>query len=434
MQLNSSAMSSLFYHIRLWKEKLSGRTDWRQILPMQPVRQFSLEEFSCEVTRDWPDSLRSSVPGCVEGKRFLYWPPSAFKVSPFAVLSQHYPPDAGLKLARRPKPEDGLDEKLSLVANTLFLHGLGPRLYDTLEFTAEGRSWRAYVVAHVTGRKASEVEVQAGSNRLSGLLQQGLLRATDDAISHLSSKPNPIENDHAVMGETAGFQYLAFHHFQLLDYAAFLQQLALQAVQGTHFGMRDRKGRQYLYQAVPGVRLPAKRNVAARTRLMRELLKTAGVSLKDRLVLDVGCNAGMMMAEYNQLGAGWCHGWDRSQVTPHAERLLLALGCTRTSATAADLTGSHPLDQDLPSFLQPALRGCAISYLAIQQHVGWLDALTRIPWAVLIYEGRKTDNEQRVRQCLEELHRMVPFQGGPIKAHQDLRRRLMTVLVRPENL
>jgi hypothetical protein len=234
--------------------------------------------------------------------------------------------------------------------------------------------------------------------------------------------------------ETGAFQYLAFHHFQLLDYAAFLEQLALQAVQGTHFGMTDRKGRPYLYQAVPGVRLPAKRNVAARTRLMRELLKAAGVSVKDRLVLDVGCNAGMMMAEYLRLGAGWCHGWDRQQVTPHAERLLLALGCTRTSANAADMTRSYPLDQDLPGFLQPALRGCVISYLAIQQHVGWMDALARIPWAALIYEGRKTDTEERTRQCLEELQRLVPFHGGPIKAHQDFRRRLMTVLVRPENL
>src|SRR3982751_4970712 len=114
--------------------------------------------------------------------------------------------------------------------------------------------------------------------------------------------------------------------------------------------------------------------------MLLELMNTAGVSIKDRLVLDVGCNIGMMMAQYLKLGALWCHGWDQEVVVPHTERLLYALGCTRFSTSGGVITKSIRLQDALASHVKPYLEGCAISYLAIRGHTDWLDALADIPW------------------------------------------------------
>ena len=93
------------------------------------------------------------------------------------------------------------------------------------------------------------------------------------------------------------------------------------------------------------------KNCDQRMKVFRDALQLAGVSVEGRLVLDIGCNIGMMMGQYLKLGARWCHGWDRRHLTPHTERLLLALGCTRFSTSGTDIATSQPLEEDLPDFL-----------------------------------------------------------------------------------
>jgi len=149
------------------------------------------------------------------------------------------------------------------------------------------------------------------------------------------------------------------------------------------------------------------------------LLRNAGVSVQDRLVLDVGCNIGMMMAEYLRLGAKWCHGWDRDFTIPHTEKILLALGCTRFSVTGGDIYQSRALEEDLPPFAKPMLDGCAISYLAIRGHIGWLDALKRIPWSFLVYEGHEGESAADFENYLSEFRASQKFELGPVSSYVD---------------
>jgi hypothetical protein len=145
----------------------------------------------------------------------------------------------------------------------------------------------------------------------------------------------------------------------------------------------------------------------------------AGVSVEDRLVLDVGCNVGMMLAQYLALGARWCHGWDRAFVTPHTERLLHALGCTRFSLTGGDITAAQPLDADVPEFLRPALDGCVVSYLAVRGHLGWLDALARLPWSFLIYEGHEHDTAADFANYMTQLRQLTPCRVAATGTYRD---------------
>jgi hypothetical protein len=139
------------------------------------------------------------------------------------------------------------------------------------------------------------------------------------------------------------------------------------------------------------------------------LMDQAGVSVKDRLVLDIGCNIGMMMAQYLKLGAMWCHGWDQEVVVPHTERLLFALGCTRFSTSGGLITKSIALQDGLAPHLKPHLEGCAISYLAVRGHIDWLDALAEIPWAFMVYEGHEGETTKESLQYLEQFRQRVSF-------------------------
>jgi hypothetical protein len=183
---------------------------------------------------------------------------------------------------------------------------------------------------------------------------------------------------------------------------------------------------------VPGVSLPGKRSIDDRVVVLRRLLAEAGVTVEDRVVLDVGCNIGMMMAQYLKMGARWCHGWDRAHVTPHTERMLLALGCTRFSTTGGDITSAQPMEDNVPAFLRPALAGCAVSYLAVRGHIGWLDALARLPWAFIIYEGHEGETQADFDEHMQELEPTADFRVGAFSFYTDgdSDRRPVAILVR----
>ena len=136
-------------------------------------------------------------------------------------------------------------------------------------------------------------------------------------------------------------------------------------------------------------------------------------------MLDIGCNLGMMMAEYLRMGARWCHGWDTGEITPHAERMLLAIGCTRFSLTGAWLDGNRDLVQDLPEFLRSRLDGCIISYLAVRGTLGWMEALASIPWKAIIYEGHEDETIEQFHEFLAGLRAKVAFDVGPVDSIRD---------------
>jgi hypothetical protein len=247
----------------------------------------------------------------------------------------------------------------------------------------------------------------------------------------------PNCNGNALLGPNEKFYYIDFQNFLLVNYEKYLEKTAIEGTETSHFGDRSLlRGGTYLYQSVPGVRLPSRRKIEDRIVTFSNLMNAAGVSVEHRLVMDFGCNLGMMMAQYLKLGAGWCHGWDRAAITPHTERLLLALGCTRFSVTGGDIETAQPVETNLPDFLEPFLKGSVISYLAVRGHLGWLDALARIPWAFLIYEGHEDETAEQFEGFVTELQQRVKFDVRGVRDYRDgdCDPRTLACFVREENL
>jgi hypothetical protein len=440
----------------LGKAMGGGTRPWQEVLPLQKPQRLRVPEQSFRNAEEIQSHLDSLGASYMEGGHTIYVLPQSARRSAFSALMSSYPADAGLKIIRR---QGGVEHStyihealwhrrgnsrlqktfthdhkhLSLVANLLFSKGLGPRLYDLIEFEAGDYLWTAYVLQHVSGNVPTVPQCEAGIKELRELERRGVIRNNIPNGWKDEDFTCPKCNGNALVDETGKFNYIDFQNFNLVGYEAFLRETAVEATEKSHFGQNYilRRGR-YLYQSVPGVRLPGRRNVEDRMVVIRRLLEEARVSVEGRIVLDVGCNIGMMMAQYLKLGAKWCHGWDRAYLVPHTEKMLHALGCTRFSTTGGDIDIAQPMDDDVPTFLRDALDGCVISYLAVRAHLGWLDALGRIPWSFLIYEGHEYETTVDFENDMAALKEMVKFRVAAMSTYKDgdSEERIVAVLVR----
>jgi len=425
---------------RLFKETFGKPTPWQEVLPVQSPRTIVLPGTSLTTQESLIDHLRSVGASYGEGSHALYLAPKSLKLTALKSLAADYPDDAGLKIMKNP---GGVDESsylmgrtkgdsrihlgmvhshrhLSLVANLLHARGVGPRLYDLINLKCDDQIRTGYVVQDVGGSMPTQSECEEGIQKLRDLDAAGVLRVIlpDGFADEEFECPACCNN--ALVDTDRRFKYIDFQNFLLGDYEKFLTSLATAAAEDTHFGDTTAlRGGRYLYQSVPGVKLPGKRDVANRMKTLTALLQQAGVSVAERVVLDVGCNIGMMMSQYLRLGAKWCHGWDRATTTPHTERMLLALGCTRFSTTGTDIAKSRVLTDDLPPHVAASLEGCVISYLAVHGHLDWLDSLKQIPWSFMIYEGHEGETSKDFEAYLMELKRLTNFEVGPISTYVD---------------
>lgn len=435
---------------RLVKETLGRQQDWRDVLPIQSARTLSVSGISTHTVADYLKSLDISYS---EGSHAIYLSPDSLSNTTFAQIMSSYPSDAGLKIMKnegstgeseyivgRAKGDSRIQlgmvqghGYLSLVANLLYSQGIGPRLYDLINIKCDQRTWTAYVVQDVGQRLPTLAECEKGVETLRTLDSSGILRVILPEGFNDEEFECPGCANNALVDREGHFRYIDFQNFLLGNYEEYLTNLASDAAVQTHFGDTSLlRGGRYLYQSVPGVKLPAKRDVANRMKTLCGLLERASLSISERVVLDVGCNIGMMMSEYLKLGAKWCHGWDRALTVPHTERILLALGCTRFSTTGTDIVQSQNLRGDLPEHVRQSLEGCVVSYLAVRGHLNWLNELKDIPWSFLIYEGHEGETAADLEVYLKDLESLARFDLGPVAKYVDgdSEERTVAILVR----
>ncbi|HSE19133.1 MAG TPA: hypothetical protein VLB46_18880 [Pyrinomonadaceae bacterium] len=426
--------------IRNLLEKAIGTpASWQEVLPVQTARRINIPNLELTQLDQFLDELKNDGFGYGAGGHAIYLPPDTIENTAFRELSNYYPPNSGVKIVRHPgglaesvyvykgEGESRLHLKLihnlrhlTLVANLLHVNGVGPRLHDLVELQCGDNLWTAFVVEHVAKPGTSNAVCEEGIKTIRELEQRNLLKVILPSGFEDAEFQCPDCSGNAFMTVDDQFRYIDFQNFALTGYGVFLKDTALAAAEATHFGDKSLlRGGRYLYQSVPGVDLPGKRNPEKRFQTLLDMMQTAGVSVENRLVLDVGCNIGMMMAQYLKHGALWCHGWDQETVVPHTEKLLYALGCTRFSTTGGVIAQSIDLESCLGYQLKPHLNGCVISYLAIRGHINWLDALKEIPWAFMIYEGHEGETTEQSLRYLEELKKVVPFRIGAQGEYED---------------
>jgi hypothetical protein len=418
---------------------VGSQAEWQEVLPIQTCRRINIPDQKLGSIEELIGELNQLNLNHGEGGHALYLSPEALRNTAFKALANFYPANSGLKILKHPggiaesvyvSPNAGESllhlklihnvRHLTLVANLLNVKGVGPMLHDLVEIECGNKLWTAFVVEHAGTKLTSDSECTAGIQRIRELEEKGLVKVVLPLGFNDPEFECPDCSGNAFITADGDFRYVDFQNFALINYGDYLKSVALEAADASHFGDKSfLRGGRYLYQSVPGVKLPGKRSVEDRVPVLRKLMEAAGVSVQDRLVLDVGCNIGMMMGEYLGMGALWCHGWDKPAVVPHTAKLLRALGCTRFSTTGTDITKSRSLEDDLPKFLADHIEGCAISYLAVRGHIDWLDSLARIPWGFLIYEGHEGETREEFSYHLEQLKKVLPVKVAASDEYAD---------------
>jgi hypothetical protein len=293
-----------------------------------------------------------------------------------------------------------------LVANLLHEHGLGPRVYDAFSLDVQDRSFTVQVIDEresIAPAPDKRAEVIAGVS--------DLVKAGDLAIVR-QSWLDPEHFRGSVTSDGVQARYVGFENFVVPDPARLTRKLLdKDARSDLHFGTEYKlKGRRYLYQSVPGVHATGRRNSLRRWRKICSMLGDTGVTLDDRVVLDVGCNAGMMLAASLSDGALWGLGWDFPTVIKRSRELMLASGYTRFDLFGRELTADYSLLDDIPGSLHSRLPGAVVLYLAVRHNTGFfVSGLADIPWETLVYEGGEEESVATLEESLSDLRKLCDF-------------------------
>lgn len=150
-----------------------------------------------------------------------------------------------------------------------------------------------------------------------------------------------------------------------------------------------RSKKPYIYQTIPGVRIAARRNSIIRWEKISKLLADIDIDVKNRLVLDICCNTGVMLSMALSDGALWALGWDLPQVAEVAMQLQRSLGFSRIDMIGASLTTNYSILADIDVRFHPFLDEAVVFYLAAYAHIGLISELATMPWRILVFEGHE---------------------------------------------
>jgi hypothetical protein len=357
----------------------------------------------------------------LEGRHTLYLPPQPGLAAALGPVAHAYGPGCGIKLLKRfAAPHearylhhtDALGEaallggihQQALAAAALAAMGLGPRCYDVAHLRAGATSITAMIVEHVDGRAPTLAEHARLLEALDALRSRGRLTLANPSGYACGDFAAPDCNGNLLVAPGAARGELRYVDPQVLlfDVPAVIDDVIARHRDVLHFGDRlgvVNGGQRFLYQGLPGRRDVGRRDPDDRFDLLEPLLAAHGASLRDRVVFDVCCNAGLMMAGALRRGARWAVGWDLPPVAAAARELLPLLGAGRSTVIGRALQEPASLVDELPRHVYAAGQepdGVCL-FLAAWHHVGFPAGVGTLPWQWLVYEGREHEEAEITR-------------------------------------
>ncbi|MCC6176358.1 MAG: hypothetical protein IT305_13715 [Chloroflexi bacterium] len=366
--------------------------------------------------------LRAGGFRAVDSRHTLYVPPQPGLKDALGSFVDDYPPDAGFKILKHLAPPAsahylvqaerrwvtrrviGSVDRQADAANALYVCGIGPRLYDVAELSSGTTHMTCFVVEHVDGSPPDDADYDAFMERLHGLLDGEVRHAVGLMASmRLSSRDfgRPRCNGNLLRRTRDGHSlYVDFQSFVIINRAAILES-ALRSIE------RQQSGTTAAVQADRGRLASTWRRQAAedRQRWARcaRLLAGAGITLDGRVLFDVGCGNGTLLANALAAGARYGMGWDRRVAA--AEAIQCMSGNTRTSFVATRPDEAQRFADDVPACLRRSAEGAVLIYRTDQPGFPVPRDLSDIPWTAVLVERRAGDTPAdyaRVRQAVEE--------------------------------
>jgi len=363
-----------------------------------------------------------------EGGNTIYLPPQKGLQSLLWEMVRFYPDDAGFKILKDfQSPENSryvgrgnyvsqgdcyirrvmtgnIKDQIN-AANVLALFGFGPSLYDVAEIRTDTAKLTCFVVQHVSGKEPTPDDHAEFIKRLKTFVNDGTVALVPPEQLNFKDFSPPDCNRNLIKQDSTGkLLYVDFQQFVVRNKKRMINEFLSVTKKDFHFGdTRLIRTNKYLYQSIPGSTNIGKRDIDKRWATINKLLKEKEIVVSNRLVLDVGCNAGMILGSALAEGALWGLGWDKPNVVHQAGRLNTLLGNTRVSFFPAVLSESYPLSKDIPERFASLLGESVVFYLAVWKHFGFMRDLVSLPWKVLVFEGHDGDTFTTLKDKLEQM-------------------------------
>lgn len=337
----------------------------------------------------------------------------------------HYPEDAALKILKTSgKADDRIyvrslkkpifqkmlfpnSYEMLCSCNYLNAYKITPRIYDLTYLVLGDTTFTTFIVKNIDGCTPGYEECINFLDRVRGMIDKKLLsiisvkpwyKTTDFSCPHCSGN--------LLVDDKNDIFYVDFQNFVVDGNKALKEELEFARSQ-SHFGSKYfvRKG-AYLYQSIPRFSKYGKRDTEKRWRVIKNMLQENNLTLHKKVIFDVGCNIGMIIANCLSNGVFWCIGWDKPDLIPHADKILSLLGYSRYNLYAANLHGNYKFYDDIPAHLQSWSDDAFLFFLSMRAHIGFPKHLFKIPWKYMVYEDHQKE-ERNIDKYLAKIKKII---------------------------
>lgn len=329
--------------------------------------QFKGEEF------EWLTFKNEKSPSVKYGKHsFFISDPEFVKERSTFIL----PKGCGIKVFKNADWQGTDMEDVAIIQNIYWIHGLAPRVREIVKFETRTKY----------DHFAQVVEVATGAHTLKNIPE--LERIAEEnfiTVQYGDAHNEPENRKNWIHGK-----YLDFGGFKI-DREAYKEDLIKRINKVTHYGHLV-GGEHISYQSIDELKLDGKRKMGYRI----DRLRLNEIDFKDKSVMDLGCNLGMILHYAYSKGAAKLSGYDLTPIILVAREYANLRARFRFDYYAQNLKENPPRE-----------KADIVFYLAMSQYLGFPEWLKDITNEICFYEGHANTSPVEAEAQLKKLFPQV---------------------------
>jgi|GEM_PF-4981729 len=274
------------------------------------------------------------------------------------------------------------------IANILSLYEVTPRVYDTFVLKLADQKYISQIMESYPTTNNIDEKAPGFINKLKEALKSEniFILGQDNPWTHKDFSP-PDYNDN-IGSRNGDFRYVDLQKFLFRNKLKNIKELIPEVRNRTHFGDEHKSlGGRYNYQSIPFLGEYGKRRIELRMEQMLNVYQKFGFDVKEKTILDVGCNMAGFGIQYLSAGAKWYLGLDKPELVEVGRKLLYYLNYSRFDLFGLNLNEDNPTN-----FIKQYGKIDLILFLSMQKHIGIPAWLNDLDYNYMFYEGHQNES------------------------------------------